>query len=115
MKFIYFCMAILVGSFIAVPIFTGVSKEHTALMATATPVSSEPSSGLQDIYEIARQGGEDFNPDDLNNITPAAGDDMEIAKSTDGFSMGFRGIESPSLADTEDLIEITPQTDSNFE
>lgn len=108
MKFIYFCMAILVGSFIAVPVFTGVSDEHQALMASVAPATNatQTDNTLNDVYEIAREGSDNFSPEDLNNITPAAGADTPI----DSFSMGFSGIEDSALTEEKAAIIAAPES-----
>lgn len=104
MRFIYFCMALLVLSFIGVPIYNGVSSEHekiTTLATTETP--SDDSLSFAEIYAQAEDTTLD-NPAFLNDIMPAAGDN----NSSDNFSSGFRNQEDSALAETPaaaDIIE----------
>ena len=95
-RFIYFCMAVLVFSFVAVPIFSGVSKEHEKL--TAVDVANAPAEEeltLEEIYAFVDRSNEG-NPVFLNSIATAAGGDAK----EDVFTSGFRGQEDSALADT---------------
>ena len=102
-RFIYLCMTILVVSFIAVPVFNGVSDEHARLQEIAQNTEqAEDSLSFEQIYALADESEND--PANLNNIMPAAGGNA----GTDGFSNGFRGADDSALADTppiEPVIE----------
>jgi hypothetical protein len=99
-------MAIVALSFFVVPVFTGISKEHTALVAsTDATTPSNDTLSFEDIYEIADSNRESFSPTSLNNISPAAG-----IGSQDNFSIGFSGTEDSALENTAPIIieEIAP-------
>jgi hypothetical protein len=99
-KFIFFCMAVVVLSFVAVPVFTGISNERDQLLAVNdAPTAEEQSLSFQEIYDIASDTS-DLTPDQLNNITPAAGENQP-----DYFSSGFRGREDSALENKERFIE----------
>lgn len=87
-RFIFFCMAFIALSFVAVPVFTGISNERDAMLnAEETTVSSNDVLSFDALYEIAGADTE-ITPESLNNITPAAG---SARASHDSFSSGFSG------------------------
>ena len=93
-RFIYICMAIVIVSFIAVPIFSGVSKEHARLQQVATTdTQTDNTLSFKEIYALADEAQP--NPEALNEIEPVAGADT----SQDKFSTGFNNTENPALAD----------------
>lgn len=105
-RFIFFCMAIVALSFVAVPVFTGISKEHNALLAsTDSIIPSNDTLSFEDIYEIAGSN-EALDPASLNNIAPAAGE-----SNNDAFSNGFGGTEDSALENSAPIIieEVTPE------
>ena len=97
MKFIYLCAAILVLSFTAVPMFSGVSNERAQILASNEAVQTtyeNTSISFEEMYAIASQGQEDnFDPETLNAITPAAGE------GTENFPSGFSGRSDAALTD----------------
>ena len=98
-RFIFFCMAIIALSFIAVPVFTGISKEHNALTTpTDTVILSDDTLSFEEIYEIAGSNTS-FDPASLNNITPAAG-----GNNNDAFSNGFSGTEDSALENSTHIV-----------
>tara|TARA_B100000508_G_C11459576_1_gene278511 strand:+ start:1616 stop:1954 length:339 start_codon:yes stop_codon:yes gene_type:complete len=111
MKFIYLCAAILILSFTVVPMFTGVSNEREQILASneATQASPEDTSmSFEEMYTIAAQGqGDNFDPESLNAITPAAG--------ADSFPSGFSGQSDAALTDAPAPIEamIEPAAEEN--
>lgn len=104
MYFIYLCMAVFAISFIAVPVFIGISDEHDRIVETwQADISSnqiqnankeDESLSFDEIYALARES--DTSPRSLSDISPAAGEDSNPDDFTDGFSR----IEDPALADT---------------
>ena len=110
MKLIYLCVAIMVLSFIGVPIYKGVSTEHEKLVAQADIQNAPAADALtfEEIYEIADQNT-DQSPDFLNEITPAAGDN--VLDNT--FSSGFSKKEDSALAETP--IEASAEIENEIE
>ena len=97
-RFIFFCMAFVALSFIAVPVFTGISKERDAILASSK--SSIPAASplsFEEIYEIAGADntGDGFDASAFNDITPAAGGEI-----SDQFSTGFSNREDSALENT---------------
>ncbi len=95
-KFIKFCMASILLSFIAVPIYFGVSKEHNKIIKASQTVVSQNNTiereiTFDEIYELARE--DEFSPENLNNIATAAGNDTQV----DAFSSGFNAYEETNL------------------
>lgn len=92
-RFIFFCMAIIALSFIAVPIFTGISKERKAML-NSEQANAEQTDTLDfdEIYELTNA---EPSAEDLNQIMPAAG-----GTAQDEFSSGFSGTVDSALADT---------------
>ena len=84
-RFIFFCMAFVALSFIAVPVFTGISKERDAILASSK--SSIPAASplsFEEIYEII---GEKINLEDMDSrilaiyaVLEARQGNMELAK-----------------------------------
>ena len=107
-KFITGCIAVVVLSFFAVPVFTGISNERGALLDNAQTASVENDSlSFEEIYEIA---AENTNPADLNNIAPAAGGNIQ----TDSFSSGFSKQEDSALENNAPII-VDVNEPTNFE
>ena len=96
MRFIYFCMAFLVLSFVGVPIYNGVSEERAGLtQLAATDEAGDDSMSFEEIYALADEG-QSADPASLNDISPAAGN----GNTGDAFSRGFTNREDSALADT---------------
>lgn len=103
-KVIYLSIAVLVFSFVALPIFSDVSKERDAIIASnnAAPTLDNDVMSFREIYALADETPANFDQATfLNNIAPAAGLDE------DEFSSGFRGLEDSALADTPLISEET--------
>lgn len=93
-RLIYFCMAFVALSFIAVPVYYGISaeKEKLADQAEAQEVATfdkDNSLSFEEIYALAEETPR--NPTDLNSISTAAGGN----NAANVFSSGF-GAEAPS-------------------
>ncbi|MCI5059503.1 MAG: hypothetical protein MRY79_00360 [Alphaproteobacteria bacterium] len=98
-RFIYGCMAVIILSFVAIPIYHGVSTEKARLEVLASvDQEGDDSLSFEEIYEIASEGG--VSPEALNNIEAAAGGDTE----PDKFTTGFSGRENSALADIEPAL-----------
>lgn len=74
-KFIYFSMAVVVFSFLIIPLFNGISVERNKINIRPVQFSdnqavSQDKLPLDKIYDLANE--ESFNPQNLNNIAPAA-------------------------------------------
>lgn len=96
-KIIYLSVAVLVFSFVALPILADVSKERDAIIASNNdaPAIENATMSFKEIYALADETAVDLdNPEFLNNIAPAAG------VEEDEFTSGFRGLENSALADT---------------
>lgn len=95
-KFIFFCMAIVALSFVAVPVFTGISNERDALLLSeASTTNNDASLSFEEIYEIAAENSapnDAPSASDLNNIMPAAG-----GNEGDHFLSGFGNTEDSAL------------------
>jgi len=92
-KIIFLSMAIFALSFIAAPIFHGVSKERNAILASNDFISTQDDSlSFDEIYALADEGRDEA--EFLNNIAPAA------SGQEDAFTSGFRGLENSALEDT---------------
>lgn len=103
-RFIYLCVAIVALSFFVVPAYFGVSKEHKNLTASTGTDTTADALSFEEIYAIADEGPAD--PNSLNSIEPAAGEDE--------FSNGFTGAEDSALEDEpEEIIEPEPETDQD--
>ena len=96
-SFVKFCFAFILLSFAVVPIYYGVNKEHKIIIGSASneiaAISAQDDQSLSfaDIYDLA--GAEEFSPENLNNIAPAAGADT----TPEGFSSGFNNYEETNL------------------
>ena len=95
--FIKLCVAVILLSFVAVPVYYGVSKEHDKIISSNsvenTAISSNTALSFDDIYALARENEAPLTPEDLNNILPAAGE----ASLGDSFSSGFSETTQPNL------------------
>ena len=111
-KVIFACMAVLVFSFTVLPIFTGVSKEREAILASNVQPAEQVDESLsfEEIYALADEGNNDatVDPASLNEITPAAGG------IEDGFSSGFSGVETKGLEDTPLPQEFLNELEAEF-
>ena len=65
-RFIFFCMAFVAFSFLAVPIFYDVAEERDALIAANTAPSED------NLQTATIAAGNEVSADDLNAIAPAA-------------------------------------------
>lgn len=107
MKFIYLCAAILILSFTVIPVFSGISKEHAVILANNNTIEQnqqDTALSFEEIYEIAAQGQDEFDPASLNAITPAAGEDIE------SFPSSFSGISDAALTDAIVPLKTTINT-----
>lgn len=86
-------MAVVALSFVAVPVFTGISNEREALLLSEASTTNNDDAPLsfEEIYEIAAENNEP-SASDLNNIMPAAG-----GNTRDQFSSGFGNEEDSAL------------------
>ena len=98
LNFIYSCMAVMVLSFFIVPVFGGISNEYQTLEQSSqfaeSSISEDTSLSFEEIYALADEAAM-RNPAFLNEIAPAAGDD--IAAPVEGFSSGFSSQGHPAL------------------
>lgn len=104
-RFIFFCMAFAVLSFVIVPLMSGISDERQEIMAATQDTPAEPpqnSLSFEEIYQTTTLN----DPSTLNDIIPAAG---EGTIETDSFSSGFSDEPHPALADTPVETEVTGQ------
>jgi|GEM_PF-2552513 len=107
-RFIYACMALLLISFIGVPIYKGISDEHQKIttVADAQEAQTDDSLSFKEIYDLAAEDQNSDDPAFLNEILPAAGG----SETTDNFSSGFTAREDSALADTpKEITEEEPQ------
>lgn len=108
MRIIYFSMALLVFSFVVVPMYSGISKKHDEIITTSvdTVAAADSSLSFEEIYEIAGESNTE-DPAFLNTIQPAAGS----VNANQEFSTGFRAVEDSALADTptDSFLEETNQ------
>ena len=95
-RFIFICMAFIALSFMAVPAYFGIQKEHAILMQNDTVAQNNQSLSFEEIYAMA---DEDLlsNPAFLNNIAPAAGNNDDAPVQEDYFSTGFSGTADSAL------------------
>lgn len=111
MKFIYFCAAVLIFSFTALPIFYGISNERNEILASNIEQETTPtdnSISFKEMYAIASKGqGEALDPYSLNDITPAAGQD------SNDFPSSFSGISDAALTDDPIIQENIEQEIEN--
>ena len=94
-SFIKFCFAFILFSFAIVPIYHGINTKHqeiTAPTASSQLVQTDDTLSFAEIYELAAQN--DFSPEYLNNIAPAAGD---ITAEPEAFSNGFNDFTDKTL------------------
>lgn len=110
-KLIFAFMAIFVLSFTIVPIFSGVSNERDALLASAIDANEAedtPSLTFEEIYALADENAPTIDPAALNAIMPAAG------ANTEEFSSGFSGTETKGLEDSPIPQEILDEVAEEF-
>lgn len=94
MRFIYACMAVVILSIFAVPVFYGISNEREELMwVSEAQAAEEASLSFEEIYEIAGSGNSS-SPESLNTLAPAAGPAAE-----ESFKGGFTQEAPAALAD----------------
>ena len=98
LRFIYGCMAVVILSFVAIPIYHGISTEKGDINVLADARSNaEGDLTFEEIYALASEdAATPTTAEGLNDMMPAAGDDA----STDRFSSGFNGTQDSALADT---------------
>ena len=96
LNFIYVCMLVMVLSFFVVPVFGGISTEYDLLEQTSqlseVSISQDTSLSFDEISAIADEAIMS-DPAFLNQIAPAAGDDVQV----DGFTSGFSSQAHPAL------------------
>ncbi len=103
-RFIFFCMILIVITFAAVPIFYGVTEQRQKLTQTATIEKNSDELTFDEIYALASEESI-TNPTALNAIESAAGEIVVLDK----FSNGFSGKEDSALADTIDEIVVSEE------
>lgn len=110
-RFIYACAAIVVLSFLVVPIYAGIAGERNAMQKQVADSSNEQNSpALEEIYDSAQKTSADNGS--LNQIAPAAGTAEPAANI---FSTGFSnttypGMEADTLVIEEEILDnATPQ------
>lgn len=100
-RFVFGCAFFLGISILAVPIYYGVAQQRATM--TASVETQDPDTvSFEEIYEVASEA-QTLDASALNNISPAAGPEQP-----DEFSMGFRKIADPALA--EELEETANPT-----
>lgn len=110
MRIIYFSMALLVFSFIAMPIYYGISEKHNEIINTEVTAIQDDSLSFEEIYSLADESYS-TDPAFLNTIKPAAGNSAK----NDQFSTGFRRKEDSALADTPvKIIEEVEEEQASF-
>lgn len=105
MKFIYICMALLIISFVGIPVYHGIKGEHDRLQPRTIAATDIPDDGDISFVEIYAPTSGNNEAGELNAISPAAGNTVE-----DEFSQGFTNREDRALADTpEEISETAPE------
>ncbi len=99
-KFIYFSMAVVVFSFLIVPFFNGISAERNKinirpLQFSDNQAPSQNELTFDEIYALANE--ESFDPQSLNNIAPAAGNEQTDISYPNDFSNQIERAPHPAL------------------
>ncbi len=105
MKFIYVCVAIILLSFLIVPMISGVSNERDAIAEREIEISSQnqdsPSNdtlSFTEIYDLADDNNANIaTAEALNNIAPAAGGESEIPPLPEDFSNQVAPTQNPAF------------------
>ena len=99
LRFIYFCMAIVALSFVAIPVYSGIAQNRDQITARdsviAINTNEDDSLSFEEIYTIANE--DSFNPESLNEIAPAAGGAAIIPDLPQEFSAEFKPSQNPAL------------------
>ncbi len=92
-RFIFGCAFILSLSFLAIPVYYGISSQKNVVTTTADATNND-SLSFEEIYALASDVATP-SAEALNDIATAAG-----TGSGDTFSSGFQNADNPALADT---------------
>ena len=111
-RFIFTCMVFMIVSFVAVPVFTGISGERAGRVeasAVAPAIKDETGAGLtfEEIYALVDAYEQDDIASILNDIEPTGDNsqivDLIVAAEEEGlipegrFTHGFSGKLHPAL------------------
>ena len=100
LKFIYFSMAVIAFSFFIMPLFNGISAQRDQLNVRPVLFSqnqniAEDELSFEEIYALANE--DQFNPENLNNIAPAAGEALDPIQLPNDFSNQVEPQAHPAL------------------
>ena len=98
-RFIKFCAAFILLSFMVVPIYYGITNKHDNMaqeqkLANVTQTLNDEEITLQKIYDLANLEAQ--TPEVLNNLETAAGGSNEF-EQVDQFSTGFNQYNDNTL------------------
>ena len=107
-RFIFLSIAFIAVSFTVAPIFSGISKQHKKLTQVAATDTKSDELTFDEIYALASET-QTIDPAALNAIAPAAGEEAQEEK----FSNGFLNKEDSALAEIKP-DSATPKEITNF-